>query len=445
MLTKFVVYLIVLLIAVTPLVACGDSSSDVGDPNNPSGPIVIGGWPAGDEAFMAIEDLFLAKFPDVEIEYQFMTGDDYRPAFLTALAAGSGAPDVAMVEGGWIGEVRDSLALEDLREQPFDANRLANDFVRFRWELGQSLDGRQTGIPWDIGPATMFYRRDIFEEVGLPYEPDEVEEFMSTWDGFVQAAELVHIPGQRWLLPDASQLFFWLFMNRDFYNEKLEFQLDRPGVMEAYDAAYKIRTNGWDMQVGMWTDEAYAGFNGGGLAIVVAGSWYGGFLKSWVSPDNPGLWGVTRLPAGIKDSNWGGSFVTIPTQSTNKAAAWAYVEFSMADPVAQNVMFEAVDYFPALITSWDDASIYNAPDPWFADQQTRALWVDISKAIKPYHTTMLDVGMDDLILDSVSVAMNQGMSAQEAMDHIMDYVTSMKAEEREANIDLLRDHGLWND
>jgi len=409
-----------------------------------SGRIVVGGWPAGDEALQAAEHLFAEQFPNVEVEYQFMATEDFRQALITSLAAGSGAPDVVMIEGAWIGELRESPALENLFDAPFDAARLEYRFAAHRWDLAQSLDGRLTALPWDIGPATLFYRRDIFEEVGLPYEPEDVEALFATWDGFLEAAEAVHIPGERWLIPEAPSMFYWLFMNRDFFNEALEFQIDRPGVIETLDAAIIMRDNGWDAQLDMWSTEANAGKAGGNIVATVAGAWYGGFLKSWVSPENEGNWGVVRLPAGIPDSNWGGSFLAIPTQSNNQEAAWAYIETLMATPEAQNIMFETMDYFPALVTAWDDP-MYDYEDPWFAGQRTRALWVDIADNTHPTLTTLIDGPMEGHIMDAVNIGLNTGMTSQEILDHLYDHVATVMREERAAAIDILRDAGRWQD
>jgi len=413
-------------------------------PDELSGRVVVGGWPAGDEALQSVEHIFTDLFPNVEVDYQFMATEDFRQALITSLAAGSGAPDVVMIEGAWIGELRESPALENLFDAPYNAGRLANQFVDYRWELAQSLDGRLTAIPWDIGPATLFYRRDIFQEVGLPYEPEDVEASLSTWDGFLQAAAAVSIPGERWLIPEAPSMFYWLFMNRDFFNERLEFQLNRPGAVEALEAAIVMRNNGWDAQVGMWSTEANAGKAGGNIVATVAGAWYGGFLKTWVSPENEGNWGVVRLPAGIPDSNWGGSFLAIPSQSSNKEAAWAYIETLMASPEAQNIMFETVDYFPALVTAWDDP-IYTYEDAWFAGQRTRELWVDIASNTVPNLTTMIDGPVEGHIMDSVNTGLNQGMNAQEIMDYVYEFINSTMREERAAAIDVLRDAGRWHE
>ena len=450
-LRKVIVMPIVGIMMVSLLAGCGGNSgastssgTEASAPEDISGKIVIGGWPAGDEGLQAAQDRFEEKYPNIEIEYQFMATEDFRQALVTSLSAGSGAPDVAMIESAWIGELRESPALENLLDAPYNAESIKGDFTEFTWGLVTSLDGRVTAIPWDVGPATLFYRRDLFQEAGLPHEPEEVEELLSTWDGFLEAAEAVSIPGERWFVPEATDIFYWLYMNRDFFNEKLELQVDRPGAIEAYEAALKVRENGWDAQMDMWSVEANAALAGDGIVATAAGSWYGGFLKSWVSPDNQGNWGVVRLPAGLPDSNWGGSFLTIPSQSQNKEAAWAFIEFMLADPDAQNAMFEAVDYFPALTTAWDDP-MYDEADDWFAGQKTRELWVEIADNVKPQFTTQIDSSIESLLKNGANTAMSEGLSGQEALDFIANSIDSAIFEERATAIDTLRDHGLWED
>lgn len=85
-----------------------------------------------------------------------------------------------MVEGAYIAQYRNSSALTNLYD--FGAEDLKDDFVEFKWNQAISDDGsRMVALPWDLGPTLYYYRTDVFEEVGLPTDPDEVAELMSTW------------------------------------------------------------------------------------------------------------------------------------------------------------------------------------------------------------------------------------------------------------------------
>ena len=255
--------------------------ADFSDPESIKGTITVGGWPSGDDGFEAAMEGFHKVYPNIEVEMQFTDTTAHHQALQTALSAGDGAPDVAMVEGAYVAQYRESSALTNLLEEPYNAGELEKDFVEFKWDQCKSADGSAVRlIPWDVGPCTYFYRTDIFEECGLPTDPDEVAELMSTWDGVLEVARKVNIPGKRWLLPDASYLYFELFCNRDYYDEDLNLQLERDGDLDCLNAVIKMREEGLDMNVDMWGTEATAAYGDGSLVSVCTGGWFGGFLKT---------------------------------------------------------------------------------------------------------------------------------------------------------------------
>lgn len=408
------------------------------------GKIVVGGWPSGDDAFNAALAGFNEQYPDVEVELQFTDTTSHHQALQTSLAAGSDAADVAMVEGAYIAQYRNSSALTNLYDAPYNAGDLADDFVTYKWEQAISADGTKlVAIPWDIGPCSYFYRTDIFEECGLPTDPEEVATLMSTWDGVLQVAKAVNIPGKRWLLPNASYLYFELFTNRDYYDKDLNLQLEREGDIDCLNAVISMRENKLDMNVDMWSSEAYAGYADGTCASVATGAWFGGFLKTDIDPEGAGHWAVTTLPGGVKSSNWGGSFLVIPDQSKNKTAAWAFVQYMLATAKGQNDMFQAVDYYPAYKPAWTDSTIYEAEDAYFGGQKTKTLWTKIANDLKPVYTTMMDTTAEGCIYSSVNTGLEQGLSAEQIRDLVAADIETATAEVKAQQIQVLKDAGVW--
>jgi multiple sugar transport system substrate-binding protein len=406
--------------------------------------IVLGGWPAGDTAFEAIIGLFNQEYPNIEVKIgNFMPSGDYHRELQASITAGSGAPDVAMIEEAWVGRYKDDAGFENLLAAPYNAGDIKKDFVEYRWNMAMSVDGKQMiGLVWDIGPACFFYNRAVFASAGLPTEPADVEKYMSTWDGVLDVAKKVSIPGARWFVPNAADVFGWNFLNRDFYDAKLNFVIERPGVRDALNAAMTIRKNGWDANVGLWDNETYGYMGGDQLAGVAAGCWYGGFLKSWIAADSAGKWGICRLPVKLADSNQGGSFLAIPSQSKNKDAAWKFIKFALATRKAQNTMFEKVDYFPGYKPAWDDP-LYNQEDPYFAGQKTRALWADIANSIKPTSYTLMDSTTDWELIQAANDGMNANMNADQIIQSIKDRVEEVTKLEKEQYINILSKAGKW--
>lgn len=459
---KLMSILLISAMSVSMLAGCGGTSSETtgtdsntsnesvdeasgGIDKNMTADITVGGWPSGDDAFNAALAGFNEEYPNITVELQFTDTTSHHQALQTALAAGTGAPDVAMVEGAYIAQYRDSSALTNLYDAPYNAGDLKDDFVSFKWDQAVSSDGsRLVAIPWDIGPCTYFYRTDVFEECGLPTDPDEVAELLSTWDGVIKAAEAVNIPGERWLVPDVSYFYQLLFSNRDYYDEDLNLKLERDGDLDCLNACIKMRKEGLDMNVDMWSAEAYAAYKEGTCASVATGAWFGGFLKTDIDPDGAGHWAVTTLPGGIPSCNWGGSFLVIPEQSQNKEAAWAFVNYMLGTEKAQNEMFQAVDYFPAYTPAYEDSTIYDAEDPYFGGEKTKQLWVSIANDLQPVNTTIMDATAEGQIYTSVNQGLEEGLSAEEIQSLLSDNIDTACAELKEQQIQTLKDAGVWD-
>ena len=438
-------FLLVLALSAAMLVSCSKKEQVKGAADQPAvqkETIIVQGWPAGDTAFESIIGLFNAEYPNIEVKLgNFMPSGDYHHELQASITAGSGAPDVAMIEEAWIGRYKDDAGFENLLAAPYNAGEIKKDFVEYRWNMAVSTNEKQMiALVWDIGPTSFFYNRSIFAEVGLPTEPAEVEKYLSTWEGVLDAAKKVSIPNQRWFVPDAAEVFRWNFLDRDFYDKDIKLKIDKPGVMEGFNAAMTIRKNGWDAQVGLWDNETYGYMGGNQLAGVAVGCWYGGFLKSWIAPDSAGKWGICRLPAGIADSNQGGSYLAIPSQSAHKEAAWKFIKFALATAKGQNTMFEAVDYFPGYKPAWSDP-FYNQPDPYFAGQKTRALWADIANNIKPKPSTLMDATTEWEIVQAVNDGMNQGIGADKILQYITDRVDEAAKLEKAQYIEILTKAG----
>ena len=427
----------------------GTSIADVvdNDPTSISASIKVGGWPSGDDGFEAALEGFNEVYPNIEVELVFTDTTAHHQSLQTALTAGTGAPDVAMVEGAYIAQYRDSVALTDLNTLGADA--LKDDFVAFKWDQAVSSDGsRLVAIPWDLGPTLFYYRTDVFEEVGLPTDPDEVLELMSTWDGVLEVAEKVSIPGERWFLPSAAYPYQWLFINRDYYDEDLNLILEREGDLECLEACLEIRQNGWDMNVDMWSTEAYAAYAAGTCVCVAAGSWFSGFFKTDIDPDGAGHWGATSLPAGMPDTNWGGSFLVIPEQSQNKEAAWAFVKYMMATTDAQNAMFKAIDYFPAYIPAWDAApELYTDPDPYFGSQEPspNAIATEIAANVPVVNNTIMDTTAEGCIYSAFNAGAEAGETPEQIRTRLGNDIEAACAELKEQQIQTLKDAGVWEE
>jgi multiple sugar transport system substrate-binding protein len=405
-----------------------------------SGEIVIWGWPAADQAFESIIQGFNEKYPDITVTWQMNPGmrEGTRDALSTALAAGQGAPDISMIEINDIGRFVMQGGFVDLLQQPYDAGRYKEDIVPYKWDQAMTPDGHLIAFPWDIGPASMFYRRDIFEKAGLPSDPEAVAELLSTWEKYIQVGQQVNDPANNvFWMDNASQIPYIYFAHKNFFDENYDVAINNPKTLQLLQYAQQARNLGLDARVANWVEEWYSMLANGQIATQIAGCWFGGFLKSFIDPQGAGNWGVIPIPEDPLQ-NWGGSFLAIPEQSQNKEAAWAFVEYALASADAQNRMFVSVDYFPAYMPAWDNP-LYQEADFYFGGQKTRALWTEIATSPGKIFTTPLDAAAEVAFNSEVAAMLDQGLDPQETLVRAEQAILDATAQDRELLMEMLGD------
>ena len=401
--------------------------------------ITIWGWPAADKAFEAIYPGFQAKYPTIKVSWEMTQGlQMFRDKLVAAIAAGTGAPDITMIEVNHIDGFVIFGGMEDLLKPPYNAGKYKKDFVAYKWRQASTQDGKKLiAFPWDIGPATVFYRRDLLSNAGLASNPESVEAALKTWEGYFTLGAKVNNPAKNVFWTDsASTIPYIYFSHKNFFDKDLNVAVDNPKTRQVLAMAKKVRNSGMDMKVNIWSEEWYAALNNGNIATSIVGCWFGGFLKSWIAKETAGKWGIVPVP---EDSlqNWGGSFLAILEQCKQKEAAWKFIEYSMATSETQNLIFKTVDYFPAYKPAWTDP-MYDEGDPFFAGQKTRRMWANIANSQGPFVTTALDAAAEAAFTAEVAKFLDQDLGVEETVAAIVREIEKQTAEDKKALLEALK-------
>jgi len=125
-----------------------------------AGEIRVDGFPPFDTHFDKQVPLFNENLPDIAVSYQMNDHGDHHKKLTTNLATQSGAGDVVIVDVSYVGAFINAGGFVNLSEEPYNAAQFKDGFVPYAWNQGQGADGNQYGIPIDIGPGVMYYRRD---------------------------------------------------------------------------------------------------------------------------------------------------------------------------------------------------------------------------------------------------------------------------------------------
>lgn len=326
-------------------------------------------------AFEEVVDVFNESHDDVQICWTNAgQGNDEYTKFSTAIEAGSGAPDVIMLEAEVLSSFSIRDALVDLSEH--GAGDVAGDYTEGAWKDVSSGDAVYA-IPVDGGPMGMLYRQDILDQYGIAVP--------TTWDEFAAAAQALKDAGAPGVLADFPT-------NGRAYNQALFAQAG--SVPFEYDNAkpteigINVNDQGSKDVLAYWeglvdaglvaTDDAFtADYNtklvDGTYAIYVAAAWGPGYLGGLSDADADAVWKAAPVPqwdpANPVQINWGGSTFAVTSQSKNPEAAAVVAKEVFGTEEAWKIGIEEAALFPLWKPILDSDYFRDLEYPFFGGQQ----------------------------------------------------------------------------
>lgn len=393
------------------------ASADIEPNTELSGKLTIWGWESTMKGLQAADADFMKAYPNIELEYVPRPPADTYQQLQLAATAGTGLPDISVIEDSHLAQFVSLEILADLTDkvQPY-----LSQFNQYRWEQAM-LDGKYYAMPWDSGPVAVFYRRDVFEKAGV--DPESIK----TWDDYYAAAKTIKekagVPmWQQAKAQNDGRLFEMLMWQEGlgYVDKDGNVILDKePRIAEILDYMGKFWQEDLAADTQPWTDPWYKEQADGTVATIVEAAWMGGFLKSFIAPDAAGKWGVFKLPAweagGVQSSNDGGSSLAIFETSQQKDAAWAYVEFHMGRPDMMMKIYEQSDFYPGLQSTYSDPA-FQDEDPYYAGQKVRAFFSEVAKEIPTAGVYSSDYQeMNSLLTPEIQKFALGQQSAQEAL------------------------------
>ena len=211
----------------------------------------------GLSAFQKMADDYMAMHPNVKIEITVLENEAFKTKLTTVMQSGE-VPDIfqSWGQGGMIEQVNAGL-LKDITPD-LDANG-----GEWRNSLGAldafAVDGKNYGVPWDMGAVTFWYNKDLFAKAGIATVPTTWSEFLADCETLKKAGitPIAVGEGDKW-----PGMHIWAYL------------VSRIGGAEAFKAA---ATTG-DARTGSFNDPAFvqAGYE---LKKLVDGGYFqDGFL-----------------------------------------------------------------------------------------------------------------------------------------------------------------------
>jgi multiple sugar transport system substrate-binding protein len=358
----------------------GPMPSALADSPRPATTITLATFPDLDRAARAALPRWHAEHPDIDVRIVSLQYTDHHNAMTTALATGSGLPDVMAIDFKFIGKFVGSGGFEDLSRRPYDAAALRDAFVPYTLAQATNAKGELGALPADIGPGTLLYRADLVAKAGLT-EAD----FTRDWESFIAAGVKLKATTGACILASSTDIVD-IVIRSDlppgqgiYFDRAGKVLVDAPRFVRAFELGRRAHQAGIDAGTTMWTNEWVAGFRSGRIAGQMMGAWLAGHLKNWLAPATAGKWRSAPLPGGLYAS-YGGSFYAIPRHAQHKAEAWQFVRFMTADRQVQLAALTQFGNFPALVAAQQDP-VVDEPIAFLGGQRAGALWRDTAARV----------------------------------------------------------------
>jgi multiple sugar transport system substrate-binding protein len=380
--TKTAIAAATALVLAAALAACSgdgggggtDASSCTNTIKKPDAPVVtLWAWYPNTEL---VVDNFNEAHDDVQVCWTNAgAGGDEYDKFQTAITAGTGAPDVVMMEADRVPTFQIQGGIIDISDLGYED--VKDNFSEGAWKDVSVGDGVY-GAPIDGGPMAMIYRKDVFDQYGITPP--------TTWAEYETAAQTVKDAGGP-LFGDFGANVPAAIMALLYQNGAHPFTYDPANEGEIginlNDAASKEVLDYWDglVEKGLvgtqdqFTPEYISGVIGGDYATYISAAWAPGYLQGAGVGEgaDADVWATAPLPQWDPDNpvsvNWGGSAFSVTSQAKDPALA-AIVAFGVyADDESLRDGWENQIIFPLNVNALNDPAFIDLEVDFFGGQQ----------------------------------------------------------------------------
>jgi arabinosaccharide transport system substrate-binding protein len=253
--------------------------------------------------------------------------------------------------------------------------------------------GRIFGLPNDVHPVMLAYRRDLMEQAGVDVSKIE------TWDDFVAAGKKTTVPGRRFMIEMSDtgrdMIEVCLFQRGGGY-------FDAQGNC-IFDNEIGVQTMLWYVPlVAKNSKTRIAGSLSSSYGAIITQAMEDGYFVCLMAPDwrtkfiendIPRIGGKMALmplpaikPGGRRTSTWGGTMIGITKKCKNPELAWKFAKYLNLNPDDLAARFAETNMLPPLKDAWNDP-VFDTPRPYWSNQPLGRLYADLAPDVPPQYTS----------------------------------------------------------
>ncbi|MFD1174697.1 ABC transporter substrate-binding protein [Paenibacillus puldeungensis] len=383
-------------------------------------------WSLGTTNYEDLAKEYTKEHPNITFKFQ-NTSDQtaHHNNLTTALSAGSGAPDIFMLE---IGFMERFISAQDKFYNLYDlgAKDIESNYLDWKWKQASSKDGSfQLGLPTDVGPTVVYYRTDLAEKAGLPTDPDQFSAAIDSWDKFATVAkQFKEKTGKPFA--DLTDLVYNALRDQSpdqIYFNKADGAFigdTNPQVKKAFDYTVKGIQEGWIGNWTLWSPEWQKAINDGDFGVMLGPAWIAGTIKN--GKDSAGKWKIAQMPEGA--GNWGGSFLTLPKEGKHSKEAYEFISW-LVNKDNQLKSFKESGLFPSIPAVYKEPAFSDQKDDFFGGQITAQAFAKSAERVKPVYYGPLHDQTDTIIKNALKNVLEKKSDPKKEWDDAMKQIKTL--------------------
>lgn len=336
---------------------------------------------------------------DIEINQVSARAIDTRLlSLIMANQKGHDLPDVVTIEINSVGK---------FFRPPLDEVGLLplNDYIQRDGLEGAILSSRLApwtkegvvfGIPNDVHPVSITYRKDLFDQAGVDLASAR------TWPEFQQLCLRFQEYWHRQYRPrvaidlseSAADAVYMMLLQRgvNILDDRNRVHIDHPKVAEtlAFYAALVAGPRRIGASAGANQGVRMQELAEGNVCALITPDWMITQIRLW-STGLEGKLAMMRLPrfdpSDYPTSTWGGTMAAIPRHCADPEAAWQFLKFLMLSQESLDARLRYSTILPPVAAGWSHP-MFHRPDPLFADGQVIGeLYINLARQLPPRYVT----------------------------------------------------------
>ncbi|MDX1933093.1 MAG: extracellular solute-binding protein [Capsulimonadales bacterium] len=345
------------------------------------------------EAYLQVIGDF-EKEHQVKVDMQLVSNQGLPQRLQAAFQADLDVPDMCEIEissaGSFFRGPLEHVGFADLtdriRSEGLDRKMVASRFAPYMSR------GRVFGLPHDVHPVLLGYRRDIFEKEGIDVNTIE------TWDDFIEAGKKLTIADKRYMIEmsdtGSDQLETCLFQREGGYFD--------PQGKVTFDNEIAVETMKWYVPlVARNSKTRIANVLSSSFGTVIAQGMENTYFLSVVMPDwrskifendigkLSGKMALMPLPAvkkgGRRTSTWGGTMLGITRKCKDKDLAWKLAKFLYLNEKDLAGRFAGTNILPPVRAAWKEPA-FDREYAYWSNQKLGRIYANFAPEVPAQYT-----------------------------------------------------------